>query len=312
MKIIFMGTPEWAVPSLQAVLDVGTEISAVITQPDRHVGRKGQLQPSPLKLYALERKLSVHTPEKAGSAEILELVSSLTPELILVCAYGQILPQSFLDIPKIGCFNLHFSFLPQLRGASPLQTAIASGFEKTGVSLQKMVLRLDAGPLVAVSKPEAIRQEDTTPILGSRLAEIGGQLIRDTLPKLIAGGYDAVEQIETEATYCRIIKKEEGHVRWWEETAIEIERKLRAFVPWPGIFSFYSTLGNSNNKQRLQLTKVEVVRGNFKPGEIYPEFIVGSLYGGLRILRLKPEGKQEMDANSFLLGHTEIVGNILK
>ena len=286
MNIIFMGTPEWAVPSLQAVLDVGTEISTVITQPDRHLGRKGQLQSSPLKQFALEKKLSVHTPEKAGSTEILELVSSLAPELILVCAYGQILPQSFLDIPKIGSFNLHFSFLPQLRGASPVQAAIASGFKKTGVSLQKMVLRLDAGPLVAVSKPEVIRGDDTTPLLGSRLAKIGAQLIRDTLPRLISGGSNAIEQTETEATYCQIIKKEEGHVHWREETAIEIERKFRAFVPWPGIFSFYSMPGNSNNKQRLQLTKVEVVRGNFKPGEIYPEFIVGSRYDGLRFLRL--------------------------
>jgi len=311
MNIVFIGTPELAAPSLQAVLDSGTEISAVITQPDRRVGSKQQLQPSPLKQYAQGKKLTVHTPEKAGSAETIELVSSLAPELVLVCAYGQILPQSFLDIPKIGCFNLHFSFLPQLRGASPVQAAIASGFEKTGVSLQKMVLRLDAGPLVAISKQEVIRQDDTTPLLGSRLAEIGAQLIHDTLPKLIAGDFNAVGQIETEATYCQIIKKEEGHVRWLEETAIEIERKLRAYVPWPGIFSFYSMPGNSENKQRLQLTKVEVVSGNFEPGKIYPELIVGSLNSGLRILRLKPEGKQEMDADSFLRGHPQIVGSVL-
>jgi len=149
-----MGTPEWAIPSLQAVLDSGSEISAVFTQPDRPVGRKRVLTPSSIKQFSQTQKLPVHTPEKAGNPETLELVRSLAPELIIVCAYGQILPHSFLDIPRIGCFNLHFSFLPKLRGASPVQAAITSGLETTGVSLQKIVLKLDAGPLIAASYPK--------------------------------------------------------------------------------------------------------------------------------------------------------------
>jgi len=307
-----MGTPEWAIPSLQAVLDSGSEISAVFTQPDRRVGRKRVLTTSSIKQFSQTQKLPVHTPEKAGNPETLELVRSLTPELIIVCAYGQILPQSFLDIPRIGCFNLHYSFLPKLRGASPVQAAIASGLETTGVSLQKIVLKLDAGPLVAATKPETIRPDDTTPLLGSRLAEIGGQLIRNTLPKLLADNFTASVQNEGEATYCRIIKKEEGRVRWTEETAIEIERKLRAFTPWPGIFTFYSISGKNENKRRIQLTKVEVVNESFESGKVYPELIVGTLTGGLRILRLKPEGKQEMDADSFLRGNPQIVGTVLE
>jgi len=179
-----MGTPEWAIPPLETILDSGSEISAVFTQPDRPFGRKRQLKPSPVKQIAQEQNLKVYTPEKAGSPETLELVRALVPELILVCAYGQILAQSFLDIPRIGCFNLHFSFLPKLRGASPVQTAISSGFKTSGVSLQKMILRLDAGALVAASGSETILPDDTTPLLGSRLAEIGGKLIRETLPKL--------------------------------------------------------------------------------------------------------------------------------
>jgi len=240
------------------------------------------------------------------------LVRSLTPELIIVCAYGQILPQSFLDIPRIGCFNLHFSLLPKLRGASPVQAAIASGLETTGVSLQKIVLKLDAGPMVAASKPETIRPDDTTPSLGSRLAEIGGQLIRKTLPKLLAENFSATEQNEDEATYCRIIKKDEGRVLWTEETAREIERKLLAFTPWPGIFTFYSISGKNKNKRRIQLTKVEVVNESFESGKVYPELIVGTRTGGLRILRLKPEGKQEMDADSFLRGNPQILGKVLE
>ena len=307
-----MGTPDWAIPSLQAVLDSGSEISAVFTQPDRRVGRKRVLTTSSIKQFAQNQKLPIHTPPKAGNPETLELVRSLTPELIIVCAYGQILPQSFLDIPRIGCFNLHFSLLPKLRGASPVQAAIASGLETTGVSLQKIVLKLDAGPMVAASKPETIRPDDTTPSLGSRLAEIGGQLIRKTLPKLLAENFSATEQNEDEATYCRIIKKDEGRVRWTEETDHEIERKLRSFTPWPGIFTFYSISGKNENKRRIQLTKVEVVNESFESGKVYPELIVGTRTGGLRILRLKPEGKQEMDADSFLRGNPQILGKVLE
>ena len=307
-----MGTPEWAIPSLQAVLDSGSEISAVFTQPDRRVGRKRVLTTSSIKQFAQNQKLPVHTPEKAGNPETLELVRSLTPELIIVCAYGQILPHSFLEIPRIDCFNLHFSFLPKLRGASPVQAAITSGLETTGVSLQKIVLKLDAGPLVAASYPESIRPDDTTPLLGSRLAEIGGQLIRNTLPKLLEDNFTTSEQNEGEATYCRIIKKDEGRVRWTEETAREIERKLRAFTPWPGIFTFYSISGKNENKRRIQLTKVEVVNESFESGKVYPELTVGTRTGGLRILRLKPEGKQEMDADSFLRGNPQILGKVLE
>jgi len=301
-----------AIPSLQAVLDSGSEISVVFTQPDRRVGRKRVLTTSSIKQFAQNQKLPVHTPLKAGNPETLELVRSLTPELIIVCAYGQILPQSFLDIPRIGCFNLHFSLLPKLRGASPVQAAIASGLETTGVSLQKIVLKLDAGPLVAVSYPESIRPDDTTPLLGSRLAEIGGQLIRITLPKLLEDNFTTSKQNEGEATYCRIIKKDEGRVRWTEETAREIERKLRAFTPWPGIFTFYSISIKNKNKRRIQLTKVEVVNESFESGKVYPELIVGTRTGGLRILRLKPESKQEMDADSFLRGNPKIVGTVLE
>ena len=307
-----MGTPDWAIPSLQAILDSGIKISTVFTQPDRPVGRKRILTPSSIKQFSQTQNLSVHSPEKAGSPDTLELVRSLTPEIILVCAYGQILPQSFLDIPRIGCFNLHFSFLPKLRGASPVQAAIASGLETTGVSLQNMVLHLDTGPLVAASKPETIRPDDTTPLLGSRLAEISGQLIHQTLPKLLAENLSATEQNEDEATYCRIITKDEGRVLWTEETASEIERKLRAFTPWPGIFTYYSISGKNEKKRRVQLTKVEVVNESFELGKVYPELIVGTRTGGLRILRLKPEGKQEMDADSFLRGNLQIVGTVLE
>ena len=181
MSIVFMGTPEWAIPSLKAVIESGIEVSAVFTQPDRRLGRKKTLTPSPVKQFALEQNLAVYSPENAGSEDTMNLVRSMSPEMILVCAYGQILTQQFLDIPHRGCFNLHFSFLPSLRGASPVQSAILSGHKTTGVSLQKIVLRLDSGPLAFCSEVIEILHDDTNLTLGSRLSEVSGSLIRQNL-----------------------------------------------------------------------------------------------------------------------------------
>ena len=271
-----MGTPQWAIPSLRAVIESGIEVSAVFTQPDLRLGRKKTLTPSPVKQFALEQNLAVHAPDNAGNKDTLELVRAMSPELILVCAYGQILTQQFLDIPDIGCFNLHFSFLPNLRGASPVQTAIASGLNTTGVSLQKIVLRLDSGPLVVSSGEVKILHDDTTPILGSRLSDVGGNLIRQNIKKILEGNFNLTEQNESKATYCKIIKKGDGHVNWKEETAQEIERKLRAFQPWPGIYSFYKIKSKSDSRQRLQFTKAEIVKGNFECGKVYPDMTVGA------------------------------------
>ena len=307
-----MGTPEWAIPSLKALIDSDIKISAVFTQPDRRTGRKKKLIPSPIKQYAEKKRIKVFTPEITESSQTLDILKSLNPEIVLVCAYGQILNKEILEIPKIGCFNLHFSFLPKLRGASPVQTAISLGLEKTGVCLQKMILRLDAGPLVAASKPIDIKPYETAPMLGNRLAKIGGKLISVNLPKLIDGSFSKTEQNEKDATYCKVIKKQEGQIKWNKESASEIEKKSRAFEPWPGIFSFYSPNSNSDFSRRIQLTKVEVVEGDFEPGKIYPDLIVGTISGGLKILKLKPEGKNEMDSYSFLLGNSYFIGNFLQ
>ena len=251
----------------------------------------------------------MHAPENVGSKDTLELVRAMSPELILVCAYGQILTQQFLDIPDIGCFNLHLSFLPSLRGASPVQTAIASGLKTTGVSLQKIVLRLDSGPLAVCSEEIEILQDDTTPTLGSRLSEVGGDLIRQNMQNILEGNFNLTEQNESKATYCGIIKKEDGHVNWKEETAHVIERKLRAYTPWPGIFSFYKIKSKSDSRHRIQLTKAELVQGNFECGKIYSDLTVGAHTDGLKILYLKPEGKKEMDADSFFAGKCRNTGN---
>ena len=162
MRILFMGTPDWAVPTLEALVDSDYEVCAVLTQPDRPAGRKKRMQASAVKQWAVDHELMVHTPENAGSPQTLELLKNIEADLYLVCAYGQILPQSVLDLPKKGCFNLHFSKLPKWRGASPVQAAILAGDSTTGVCLQRMVLKLDAGPLVAESEDETIRIDDNS------------------------------------------------------------------------------------------------------------------------------------------------------
>ncbi len=236
----------------------------------------------------------------------------MSPKMILVCAYGQILTQQFLDIPHIGCFNLHFSLLPSLRGASPVQAAILSGLKTTGVSLQKIVLRLDSGPLAVCSEVIEILHDDTNLTLGSRLSEVSGNLIRLNLKDILKGNFTLTEQSETKATFCGIIKKKDGHVNWEKETAQEIERKIRAFTPWPGIFSFYKNKTKSDSRQRIRFTKAEIVKGNFDCGKIYPDMIIGAHTDGLKIMYLKPEGKKEMDANSFLRGNAEILWSVLE
>ncbi len=178
--------------------------------------------------------------------------------------------------------------------------------------LQKMVLRLDSGPLAASSEEVEILPDHTTPLLGAMLAEIGGKLIADNLTNLLNEKFTMNEQNEADATYCGIIKKEDGHVNWKADTAVDIERKLRAYTPWPGIFSFCRAKDKTENNKRLQFTKVEVVQGNFKPGEIYPGMIVGAYTDGLKILTIKPEGKNEMDADSFLRGNSQILGSVLR
>ena len=248
----------------------------------------------------------VHTPENSGSPQTLELLKNIEADLFLVCAYGQILPQSVLDLPKKGCFNLHFSKLPKWRGASPVQAAILAGDSTTGVCLQRMVLKLDAGPLVAESEDETIRSEDNSESLGHRLSLLGAKLVRRTLPVLLKGHQSEVAQNEKNASFCRIIRKEQGRIDWVEEDAQTIERKLRAFTPWPGIHCF------GPDGKRLQLLELEVVDENSEPGYVQQGLIVGTRKGSLRILRLREEGKKEMDAASFLNGHPDYYGFVFQ
>ncbi|MBF0286283.1 MAG: methionyl-tRNA formyltransferase [SAR324 cluster bacterium] len=303
-----MGTPEIAVPSLHALMSFpGCSLQAVYTQPDRPFGRKKRLTPSPVKVAAEACRIPVNNPMSVKAEEAIEELRQLQPDLIIVCAYGQILPQALLDIPLIGCFNLHFSFLPRWRGASPVHTAIRAGDDHTGVCLQKVVFKLDAGPIAAYSPKEPIHPADTYSMLAERLSHISAKLLTQTLPLLCNQTFKLKAQNESDVTYCHTIKKEAGCIQWEQESAVEIERKLRAFTPWPGIYTFDA------KGKRLQITKVEIRYGLSLPaGFVQPELVIGTSCDAIRVIALKPEGKKEMAADEFLRGHSHLVGTKLQ
>ncbi len=299
-----MGTPQEAIPSLQALIEFpDCSIQRVYTQPDRPTGRRRKLAPSPVKVHALRAGIPVKSPHTIKESQVLNELKQMEIDLIIVCAYGQLLPQALLDIPAKGCFNLHFSLLPRWRGASPVQAAIRAGDRETGVSLQKVALKLDAGPLVAVSHRERILATDTYSSLVTRLSQLSAKLLKDTLPGIFDQSHTLEDQDETAVTLCRTIKKEEGCMQWALETAIEMERKLRAFTPWPGIFTF------DEQGRRLQVTQLEVVADcSLPPGLVQPGFLVGTAHEAVRVLSLKPEGKKKMTAIEFIRGHPQLVG----
>ncbi len=235
MRIVFMGTPESAVPSLRRLVDEGHEIVAVWTQPDKPAGRGKKLQPSPLKEFALQHGLTIHQPAKIKNDEAKQLFASHNAEVAVVVAYGKILPPEFLDSPRQGCVNVHFSLLPKYRGAAPVNWAIVNGEAETGVTTMKIVPELDAGPIL-LQRVTTIGESETAPELMSRLAEMGGKLISETLHDLVRR--EPRLQKHDEATFAPILKREDGLIDWSMD-AFAIERRVRGFQPWPNAFTYF-------------------------------------------------------------------------
>ncbi|MDH4226013.1 MAG: methionyl-tRNA formyltransferase, partial [Deltaproteobacteria bacterium] len=214
-RVVFMGSPALAIPSLKALQSYWAahpgeiQVTGVFTQPDKPAGRRRKLTPCPVKQAALDMGLEVLTPLKSGGPDALEALARWRPDFVVVCAYGKLLPRRVLDVPPLGCFNLHFSLLPRWRGASPIQAAILAGDTATGVSLQRMVMQLDAGP-VALEAPAAILPDDTAGVLGQRLADLSGELLTRALPDLLQGRLSHKPQDESAVTLCHTIRKEDG------------------------------------------------------------------------------------------------------
>jgi methionyl-tRNA formyltransferase len=295
-RLAFFGTPEFAVPSLRACMAVGSVV-AVVTQPDRPRGRGQHVQASPVKEEAERAGIPVLQPPKLKGTDFGARLRALEPEVAVVTAYGRILPQDVLDAPRRGCLNVHASLLPRWRGAAPIQWAIASGDAETGVCLMQMEAGLDTGPVLA-SLREPILASDTSGSLHARLAELGGALLREALPRFLAGELTATPQPETGVTLARMVTKDDGRLDW-TRPAEELERRVRAFNPWPG---GWTLLGG----QVLKVLRSEVAQGSGPPGTVLAARGVLDVACGqraLRLLEVQPEGRRRMSAPEFLSGH---------
>lgn len=299
-KIVFMGTPDFSVPVLRSVIQAGYEVIAVVTQPDRPVGRKKVLTPPPVKVEAQKHGIPVLQPEKVKNKEDLQAVLNLEPELIITAAFGQILPKPLLDAPKYGCINVHASLLPELRGGAPIHYSIIQGKEKTGITIMYMAEKLDAGDILTQVEVE-IAKDDTVGSLHDKLSEAGSKLLLETLPPLLKGDLLPKQQDENLATFAYNIKREEEKIQW-SKPAIEIYNHIRGMNPWPVA---YTTL--SDAVMKVWASVIIESKSNQVPGTIVglEEDGINVSTGDGQILKLteiQPSGKKRMKAKDYLRG----------
>lgn len=307
MKIVFMGTPEFAVPTLEKLVQSEHSVIAVVTQPDRPKGRGQGLAASPVKILALKTEIDVLQPQKASAPEFIDTLSRLAPDLIVVVAYGQILKKQVLEIPRLFCMNLHSSLLPKYRGAAPINRAIIEGENESGVTTMKMDIGMDTGDILLVHKTP-ITDLDNAQTLHDRLATAGASLVLETIGRLEEETLTPLPQDNDQATHAAKLKKEDGLIDW-KKNAVSLRNLVRGLEPWPGAFTFFQS-------KRLRLCEVETTSGekDDSPGEIARVtdhgIEVGTGQGRLVITQLQPEGKKRMPAKSFLAGHKMLKGNV--
>lgn len=303
MRIVFMGTPEFAVKSLEACLELG-EVVAVVTQPDKPRGRGQEVSFSPVKTLAVAKGLPVLQPPRVKGTDFAQVLAASRADVAVVTAYGKLLPQDVLDAPRRGCVNVHASLLPRFRGAAPIQWAIASGDEKTGVCLMRMDAGMDTGPVIDRAELP-IGPEDTSATLHDKLALLGGDVLRRSLRRYVDGELEPVAQASEGVVLAPMIKKDDGRLDWARPAAV-LERRLRAFTPWPGAFCTF-------DGGLLKVTAARVGGGHGAPGTVLavgPEGLeVACGEGSLVLLGLQPEGKRAMAAREFLAGRKVQVGS---
>ncbi|MFA5308157.1 MAG: methionyl-tRNA formyltransferase [Dehalococcoidales bacterium] len=309
MRIVFMGSPRFAVPSLEQLLDSGREVAAVYTQPDRPAGRGRGMTASAVKEEAAGRGLKIMQPESVRTPEALAELAALKPDVIVVCAFGQILPQALLDIPPFQCLNVHFSLLPRHRGASPAAAAILAGDAFSGVTVQLVRKKLDTGPVLAAAAVP-ISPLDNTGTLADKLAIIGAHLLEEALTGWLRGEIAPRVQDEAGASYFGQVKKEEGEIDW-KKPAAEIWRRVRAYYPWPGCFTTW-------RGKQLKINEAAVMPGenNLEPGRVIALPGDGGLgiaagEGILKVLRIQYEGKKAMTADEFIRGQRDFTSSLL-
>ena len=299
MRIVFMGTPEFAVPCLQKLIDCGHEVTGVFTQPDKPKGRHGILTPPPVKELAVENSIKVYQPVKMRDGEALEMIKEANPELIIVVAYGKILPKEILEYPQYGCINIHASLLPKLRGAAPIQWSVINGFDKTGVTSMQMDEGLDTGDMLIKGEIE-ISQNETAGELHDRLSLLGAEILEKTINKLLDGNLSPEKQNHDEFTYAPMLSKELSPIDW-NLSAKEIHNKIRGLSPWPSANA--KLCGKTVKIHKSVLTDDK--GGN--AGEIIraDKRLVVSCGDNkcIEILELQAEGKRSMSAADYLRGN---------
>lgn len=304
MRIVFFGTPTFAVPSLKALLQSGEEVVAVVTQTDKKRGRDRIPSPPPVKEFALHRKIKVLQPTDIKEPAFLDELSAIEPEIIVVVAYGKILSLPILKLPHLGCINVHASLLPKYRGAAPIQWALINGEKKTGVTTMLMDEGLDTGNILLQAEAE-ITDEDNTETLSKRLSEMGASLLLKTIKGFKDSSLKPLPQ-GGNPSYAPPLKKDDGRLDW-SKSAIEIFNFVRGMYPWPCAYCYLS-------QERIKITRVNVLEGSGLPGRVEKvskcELIVGTGKGLLSIIELQPEGRKPMSAKAFLQGRRLLGGEL--
>ena len=294
-KIVFMGSPDFALSTLRALASA-YDVIGVVTQPDRASGRGRELKPPPVRLLAQELEIPIMQPEKLKQPEAMEQLRAWAPDLIVVAAFGQILRKDVLELPRFGCINVHASLLPRWRGAAPINAAILAGDEETGVTIMQMDVGLDTGPLLA-KRSIRLKPDDTAGSVFQALSTLGADLLLETLPDYLSGKLTPVLQPEEGATYAPMLKKEDGKLDFSDDVN-ELERRVRAFNPWPGAFMDFDGMN-------LKVHRTHVEQGESSAGQrlvVENQPAVGAR-GGLLILdEVQPAGKKSMSGKSFLAG----------
>lgn len=305
MKIVFMGTPEFAVPCLQKLIDCGHDVTGVFTQPDKPQGRKMILTPPPVKQLAVEKGIPVYQPTRMKDGTALEMLKEADPELVIVVAYGKILPKEILEFPKYGCINIHASLLPELRGAAPIQWSVINGFEKTGVTSMLMDEGLDTGDMLIKGEIE-IGENDTAGEMHDKLSALGADILEETINLLLKNELKPEKQDHDKFTYAPMLSKELSPIDW-NLTAREVHNKIRGLCPWPSASAVLN-----GKKVKIHKSVLSGCKGGTS-GEIIEsgKRLVVSCGDGkcIEILNLQAEGKKAMSAADFMRGNPLEVGD---
>ncbi|MFG6368462.1 MAG: methionyl-tRNA formyltransferase [Lachnospiraceae bacterium] len=310
MKVVFMGTPDYAARALEAIINAGHEVTAAVTQPDRPKGRSGQVQCSPVKECAVKHGITVLQPVKIKTPEAIEELRRYVADIYVVAAFGQILSKEILETPKFGCVNIHASLLPKYRGAAPINQCIIDGENETGVTIMQMDTGIDTGDILT-QKKVILEDKETAETLFDKLTQAGAELIVETLPKIEQGVLIPTKQDESGASYVKMMDKAKGKIDWTCD-AVSIERLVRGLNPWPSAYTFYQ-------EKTVKIWRSDVVElsteDTQQPGTIVRVskdfFDVACGKGILRIYELQLEGKKRMDTKSFLLGNPWKTGTLL-